>query len=188
MRISPEVEIALSLAANEAARRRHEYFTLEHLLYALLFDEGTAQVVRHAGGDPQAIGSVLTLDGKTYEILGVAAPVWEARPVDYYMPLAVTGGIAIDRSRHGSIRALGRLKPGVTLAAAREDLDGIMRRLAEVDPGPENEHRSFGQFLTERITGEARQTLIVLMGAALLVLLIACANVASLLLAHGTTR
>ncbi len=55
MRISPEVEIALSLAANEAARRRHEYVTLEHLLYALLFDEGTAQVVRHAGGDPVAI-------------------------------------------------------------------------------------------------------------------------------------
>ena len=51
MRISPEVEIALSLAANEAARRRHEYVTLEHLLYALLFDEATALVVRHAGGD-----------------------------------------------------------------------------------------------------------------------------------------
>src|SRR5205823_5967187 len=55
MRISPEVEIALSLAANEAARRRHEYVTLEHLLYALLFDEATAQVVRHAGGDPAVI-------------------------------------------------------------------------------------------------------------------------------------
>jgi ATP-dependent Clp protease ATP-binding subunit ClpA len=55
MRISPEVEIALSLAANEAARRRHEYITLEHLLYALLFDEGTAMVVRHAGGDPVAV-------------------------------------------------------------------------------------------------------------------------------------
>ena len=55
MRISPEVEIALSLAANEAARRRHEYVTLEHLLYALLFDEATALVVRHAGGDPVLI-------------------------------------------------------------------------------------------------------------------------------------
>jgi len=51
MRISPEVEIALTLAANEAARRRHEYVTLEHLLYALLFDDATALVVRHAGGD-----------------------------------------------------------------------------------------------------------------------------------------
>jgi putative ABC transport system permease protein len=140
------------------------------------------------GGDPQAIGNVLTLDGKPYEIVGVAAPVWEARPVDYYMPLAVTASMGSDRSRHGSMRALGRLKSGVTLATARADLDGVMRRLAETDPGPENEHRSFGQFLTERITGEARQTLIVLMGAALLVLLIACANVASLLLARGTTR
>jgi ATP-dependent Clp protease ATP-binding subunit ClpA len=61
MRISPEVEIALSLAANEAARRRHEYVTLEHLLYALLFDEATAQVVRHAGGDPAAIKKELEL-------------------------------------------------------------------------------------------------------------------------------
>ncbi|MGH7272421.1 MAG: Clp protease N-terminal domain-containing protein, partial [Polyangiaceae bacterium] len=55
MRISPEVEIALSVAANDAVRRRHEYFTVEHLLFALLMDETTANVVRHAGGDPQAL-------------------------------------------------------------------------------------------------------------------------------------
>jgi ATP-dependent Clp protease ATP-binding subunit ClpA len=55
MRISPEVEIALHVAQNDAARRRHEYFTVEHLLYALLLDEATAQVVRHAGGDPAAL-------------------------------------------------------------------------------------------------------------------------------------
>lgn len=52
MRISPEVEIALSLAANEAARRHHEYVTLEHLLYALLFDDTTAMVVRHSAAIP----------------------------------------------------------------------------------------------------------------------------------------
>ena len=55
MRISPEVEIALSVAASDAARRRHEYMTVEHLLYALLLDETTAGVIRHAGGDPAAI-------------------------------------------------------------------------------------------------------------------------------------
>ena len=55
MRISPEVEIALSVAASDAARRRHEYMTVEHLLYALLLDETTAGVVRHAGGDPAVI-------------------------------------------------------------------------------------------------------------------------------------
>jgi ATP-dependent Clp protease ATP-binding subunit ClpA len=51
MRISPEVEIALSLAATEAARRRHEFMTVEHLLYALLFDDTTAQVVKNSGGN-----------------------------------------------------------------------------------------------------------------------------------------
>ncbi len=51
MRISPEVEIALSLAANEAARRRHEFITVEHLTFALLFDEQTGLVVKHSGGD-----------------------------------------------------------------------------------------------------------------------------------------
>ena len=51
MRISPEVEIAFSLATREAARRRHEFVTVEHLLYALLFDDETAQILRHSGAD-----------------------------------------------------------------------------------------------------------------------------------------
>jgi ATP-dependent Clp protease ATP-binding subunit ClpA len=55
MRISPEVEVALSLAAREASRRRHEYISAEHLLYALLFDDETRKVVRHSGGDPEVI-------------------------------------------------------------------------------------------------------------------------------------
>ena len=55
MRVSPEVEIAFSLATREAARRRHEFVTVEHLLYALLFDEETAQIVRHSGGDTTAL-------------------------------------------------------------------------------------------------------------------------------------
>jgi ATP-dependent Clp protease ATP-binding subunit ClpA len=55
MRISPEVEIALNVAANDAARRRHEYVTIEHLLYALLLDDATANVLRHSGGDPTSL-------------------------------------------------------------------------------------------------------------------------------------
>jgi ATP-dependent Clp protease ATP-binding subunit ClpA len=55
MRVSPEVEIAFALAQREAARRRHEFVTVEHLLYALLFDEETAGILRHAGGDPAAL-------------------------------------------------------------------------------------------------------------------------------------
>ncbi len=141
------------------------------------------------GGDPQIVGATLTLDGRAYEVVGVAAPVWETRPVDYYMALGRLHRCSVtNRGQHGSIRALGRLKPGVTLPAARADLDGIMRRLAEADPGPENEHRSYGEILAEHATGSARAALVALMGAAGLVLFIACANVASLLLARGTTR
>lgn len=55
MRVSPEVEIAFSLATREAQRRRHEFVTVEHLLYALLFDDETAQILRHAGGDAAAL-------------------------------------------------------------------------------------------------------------------------------------
>jgi ATP-dependent Clp protease ATP-binding subunit ClpA len=55
MRISPEVEIAIHVAEDDAARRKHEYLTLEHLLFALLFDEETIKVIRHAGGDPAAL-------------------------------------------------------------------------------------------------------------------------------------
>lgn len=55
MRISPQVEVAFGLATREAQRRRHEYVTVEHLFYALLFDEETKEVVRHAGGDIDAL-------------------------------------------------------------------------------------------------------------------------------------
>jgi putative ABC transport system permease protein len=140
------------------------------------------------GGDPHIVGTTLILDGRPYEVIGVAAPLWETRPVDYYLSLGRLTGGATNRSQHGSIRALARLKPGVTVSAARADLDSIMRHLAEADPGPENEHRSYGEILSEHTTGGARATLIALMAAAGLVLLVACANVASLLLARSTTR
>jgi ATP-dependent Clp protease ATP-binding subunit ClpA len=55
MRISPEVEIAIRVAQDDAARRRHEYLTLEHLLFALLLDEATIKVVHHSGGDPRVL-------------------------------------------------------------------------------------------------------------------------------------
>ena len=55
MRISPEVEVAFSLAAREASRRRHEYISVEHLLYALLFDDETKKVLGHSGGDTEAM-------------------------------------------------------------------------------------------------------------------------------------
>jgi putative ABC transport system permease protein len=140
------------------------------------------------GADPRIVGASLTLNGTAYRVVGVTAPLWEPGNYDFYLPLGRQNAGLANRAQHGPIRMIGRLKPGITLAAARADLDGIMRHLAEVDPGPESTHRSFGKFWAEDIVGDERGTLLVLMKAAGLILLIACANVASLLLARNTTR
>jgi predicted permease len=140
------------------------------------------------GADPHIVGATLTLNGAPFQVIGVTAPLWEPYQVDYYLPLGRQNGNIANRARHGPTRMIGRLKRGVTIAAARSDLDAIMRHLAEVDPGPESTHRSFGMSWAEEIVGDVRRTLLVLMGAAGLILLIACANVASLILARNTTR
>lgn len=83
--------------------------------------------------DPQIIGKTMTLDGTAYVIVGVLGrdPGFFSRPVDYYLPLRPTAAQASKREAHGSMRALGLLKLGVTLVEARSDLDTILRALGK---------------------------------------------------------
>jgi predicted permease len=142
------------------------------------------------GADPGIVGATLALDGKPYEVIGILPPGLHffGSSIDYYLPLHQVEGAVVDRARHGSMRLLARLKPGVTLASAIADLNQIMRRLAQADPGPEAQHRASGIFLAEYTTGDIRPTLLILLAAVVLVLIIACANVASLVLARATSR
>ena len=145
---------------------------------------------RALGADPHAVGSTLALDGKSYQLIGILRPGLNffGRPMDIYLPLGPSAGNTANRSAHGSMRVLGLLKPGVTLAEARADLDSILQRLALADPGPEDDHRAFAQDAATYSTEGVRRPLYLLSAAAGLVLLIACANVASLLLMRGTAR
>lgn len=143
--------------------------------------------VERLGADPAAVGRTLQLSGLPYEIVGVA-------PEGFAYPgraaLWIPGQWPEDthpRDRH-FLRAVGRLDPGATLVGAQAELDGIAHRLEETYPASNRARGIHLQSLTRATVGEARTGLLVLLGAVGMVLLIACANVANLLLARGSTR
>ena len=145
---------------------------------------------RTLSADPQIIGRTITLNGTAYIVIGVLGrdPGFFLPPVDYYLPFRPSAAQATKRDDHEWMQALGLLKPGVTLSQARSDLDTIMQRLALADPGPEDDHRAFVEFLTAQRTGEVRHAFVLLMASVCLVLVLACANIGGLLLIRMTTR
>jgi putative ABC transport system permease protein len=139
------------------------------------------------GGTP-IDGNTLTLDGKDYTIVGIAsnaARVYE--DTDVWVPITFDNdGMKVRRFHF--LRAIGRLKSGITLQQAQTDLDTISIGLEKQYPESNTTWRLRLVPLTEDLLGDLRTGLYVLLGAVAFVLLIACANVANLLLARASGR
>jgi predicted permease len=142
------------------------------------------------GADPHIVGKTITLNGNSYSVIGVLGrnPGFWLRPKDYYLPLRPSPAQLAQRDRHGSIHVLALLKPGVSLTSAVSDLNTILERLSRADPGPEDNFRSYAEFLTKERTGDVKRPLVLLMGSVCLILLLACANIGGLLLIRFSTR
>ena len=139
------------------------------------------------GRDPNAIGRTVSLNGTNYTIIGVI-PQNAAFPADgeVWLPLSLLDKPTQQSRVWHSVRVLGRLRPGVTLAAARADMQTIAQRLAAAYPATNrNETVELTPLHTE-LVGSLRPAMLCLMGAVLLVLLVACVNVANLLLVRAT--
>jgi predicted permease len=145
---------------------------------------------RKFGGSPDALGKSLTLDDKSYTVIGaLPASFTLYRGVDVYAPIGQWNNPGLqNRSAGQALHGIGRLKPGVTLAQARADMDRVMRNLAVTYPEANRGNGAALIPLKERLVGDVGPVLWTLLGAVGFVLLIACVNVSNLLLARSTGR
>jgi putative ABC transport system permease protein len=155
---------------------------------------------RHFGGDPSIVGQTVTLADKPVTVIGVMPPAFAfprgsempagfgfAAEPDLWFPMILTPKQRAARAAHSAV-ALARLQPGTQQAAAGAEMVAISERLAKQYPQSDGGWSVRLEPLTEQLTGTLRPALLILLGAVALVLLIACVNVANLLLAQAAAR
>ncbi|HTO73482.1 MAG TPA: ABC transporter permease [Gemmatimonadales bacterium] len=140
------------------------------------------------GGAADVLSRSLTIDGKTFRIVGVM-PAGFAFPQQgrLWLPLQLPADPNAQRGAH-YLGVIGRRRPGVSLEAAQRDISAIAERLAAQYPRSNTGWSASAESLQDSMVGEVREGLLMLLGAVGLVVLIACANVANLLLARGARR
>jgi putative ABC transport system permease protein len=144
---------------------------------------------RRFGGPSGALGQSVTVEGQGYRISGVMPQGFDApNRTDLWLPAPAPAARVAGERTTLRFRAVARLAPGVSLGQARSSVDALGERLASAFPGS-NRNRGFSVIpLQDRSTAQVRTTLFVLLGAVSLVLIVACVNVANLLLARSTAR
>lgn len=143
---------------------------------------------RQFGGYAGIVGKTVSLDAEQYTIVGVMPPALRFPPrTDVWVPIDMQDKQFKQRGNHG-LNVIARLKRGVTLAQARQDLLGISLQLEKEYPDGDTKVHAVLVPLKEQLVGGAQERLLVLLGAVALVLLIACVNVANLLLARAASR
>ncbi|MBA3255725.1 MAG: ABC transporter permease [Pyrinomonadaceae bacterium] len=141
------------------------------------------------GGDPAIVNKTVTLDGRTFEVIGVMPRDFSfPQTAELWVPINFDYSPEMKQRKAHFMRPIGKLKAGVTLAQAQADTDAIARRLEEQYPDSNTGWNLRLVSLREQLVGNTRPTLFILLGAVALVLLIACANVANLLLVRAATR
>jgi len=156
----------------------HRVVVLSHVLW-----------VRRFGANPAIVGQTITLNARPYTVVGVA-PESARLPAraQLWAPYAVDPSSPPPGRRGDFLSVVARLKPGISQARAQSDLDAIGRRLAAAYPATNARIGVLVISLHDQLVGQIRPALLVFSGAVALVLLIACANVANLLLARATAR
>jgi putative ABC transport system permease protein len=145
----------------------------------------------HLGGDPAAIGRSISLDGRSFSIVGILPPTFRFLDrTDVLVPIGVFASDSelTERGERGDMDVVGRLSSGVALPQAAVEMKTITSRLDAQYP---ESNRGFGAHLEsfrEAFAGDTRLAVLVLFGAVVFVLLIACVNVANLFLVRGAAR
>jgi predicted permease len=140
-------------------------------------------------GQPEALGKSLTLDGVAYTVIGVAPPRFRFEgDADVYTPLGQAEPVILNVRASHWLFPIARLKPGVSVSQAQAEVSAVQKNLDQLYPDADRDLGMAVVPLKQQIVGNVSETLLLLLGAAGLVLLIACANVANLLLARSAAR